>query len=376
MLPHRGALTKRRTDSALVRLATPILAEETIGKAEGRLQHATETWVHRVGLLWPYPLREVLFLPLVHLITEYRLGLVTRRLSTTLQIDLIHQPVPVSPRARSFLYGQPVALVVGPMNGNLDYPPAFRRRYARFTRIIRRGRHVVSGILNYFFRGKSEAACLLAANERTAVALRHSFPKAQIEFLVENGVDLKAWSQPIVRTGESVPKFLFVGRLVHWKAVDILIDAFGSVNGPAELVIIGDGPEKTKLSEQARDLQTPQRNIRFLGYLDHAGVRQEMADAVALVLPSLRESGGAVILEAMASSLPVISIKWGGPEDYVTSETGFLIEPLDSAYVVSSIAGQMDYLARNPKVARAMGERGAQRSRIGSRGMRRLERFW
>ena len=42
----------------------------------------------------------------------------------------------------------------------------------------------------------------------------------------------------------------------------------------------------------------------------------------------------------------------------MTSETGFLIEPLDRAYVVSRIAEQMDYLARNPKVARAMGERG------------------
>ena len=336
--------------------------QRTLASEKGRVfyveDHGIEVGVHKASLWFPHHFREVLFLPLVHAITEYRLGRATRKLSSTLRIDVIHQPLPVSPRAPSFLYGQAAAVVIGPMNGNMDYPPTFRGGYAKGTRIITRASRLISGVLNRLFPGKSEAACLLAANERTAVALRDIFPRAKIKFLGENAVDLHAWASPIPEAIQPVPKFLFVGRLVHWKAVDILIDAFRGVNGPAELIIVGDGPDRGKLGEQAQRIQGAQRSIRFLGYLDHGGVRREMARALALVLPSLRECGGAVVLEAMASCLPVIATKWGGPEDYVTSGTGFLIEPLDRESMVKRIAEKMNYLARNPEVARKIGERG------------------
>ena len=46
-----------------------------------------------------------------------------------------------------------------------------------------------------------------------------------------------------------------------------------------------------------------------------------------MVLPSMRECGGAVVLEAMASGVPVIAAKWGGPADYISEGTGILIPP-------------------------------------------------
>ena len=161
-----------------------------------------------------------------------------------------------------------------------------------------------------------------------------------------------------LRKSKECQEFLFVGRLVHWKAVDILIDAFSLLDGPAELIIIGDGPDRRNLDEQARRVETVQKKIRFLGFLDHSSIRREMAHAAALVLPSLRESGGAVVLEAMASCLPVIATKWGGPEDYVSRETGFLVKPHDRAYMVRQIAEHMESLLRNPKMGREMGQRG------------------
>jgi glycosyltransferase involved in cell wall biosynthesis len=367
ILPLRYFMGLRRRGADVLLLTHARCREElrrTLASEEGRIfyieDHPLEICVYKVGLLFPHPLREVLFLPLVHAITEYRLGRAARKLIVARDVDVVHQPLPVSPRAPSFLYNQPAAVVVGPMNGNMDYPPAFRRRYARGTRIVTSVSRIFSGVLNCFFPGKAEAACLLAANERTARSLRRMLPRAKIEFLVENAVDLNAWARSIPAPTKGMPKFLFVGRLVHWKAVDMLIDAFRHVGEPAELIIIGDGPDRLNLEEQARHVEMAQKKIRFLGFLDHSGIRREMAQAVALALPSLRESGGAVVLEAMASSLPVIAIKWGGPEDYVTSETGYLVEPLDREYVIKRIAQHIEYLARNPRVAREMGERGRE----------------
>jgi glycosyltransferase involved in cell wall biosynthesis len=76
------------------------------------------------------------------------------------------------------------------------------------------------------------------------------------------------------------------------------------------------------------------------------------------VLPTLIESGGAVLLEAMAMGLPVISTDWGGPADYVDDSCGILV-PLDSReQLVVSLAGAMERLAGDAELREQMGEAG------------------
>jgi len=76
------------------------------------------------------------------------------------------------------------------------------------------------------------------------------------------------------------------------------------------------------------------------------------------VLPTLIESGGAVLLEAMAMGLPVISTDWGGPADYVDDSCGILV-PLESReQLVGSLADAMERLATDAKLREQMGEAG------------------
>ena len=65
----------------------------------------------------------------------------------------------------------------------------------------------------------------------------------------------------------------------------------------------------------------------FHGFVSAGAMCRLLAGFDALVLPSLYECGGAVVLEAMAMGLPVIATKWGGPTDYLDEKTGILIEP-------------------------------------------------
>ena len=152
-----------------------------------------------------------------------------RRLIARCKIDLVHQPMPVSPREPSMMYGLGSPFVIGPMNGGLDYPEAFRRRSPLIERIFMSLGRWSASALNWLIPGKRRAALLLVANALT----RRSLPSGvctQVVELVENGVDLTVW----LPEGEAVAPsqsqaavtFLFLGRLVDWKSVDLLLHAF------------------------------------------------------------------------------------------------------------------------------------------------------
>jgi glycosyltransferase involved in cell wall biosynthesis len=81
-----------------------------------------------------------------------------------------------------------------------------------------------------------------------------------------------------------------------------------------------------------------------------------------MVLPSMEECGGAVVLEAMASGVPVIAAKWGGPADYITEDTGILIPPATPDAFVEELAKAILWMAENPERRARMGEAGHQRA--------------
>ncbi len=78
-------------------------------------------------------------------------------------------------------------------------------------------------------------------------------------------------------------------------------------------------------------------------------------------MPSLRDCGGAVVLEAMASALPVIATAWGGPMDYLDSSCGILVPAPDPDTFVRSLADAMVRLATEPSLRDQLGHAGRRR---------------
>ena len=83
-----------------------------------------------------------------------------------------------------------------------------------------------------------------------------------------------------------------------------------------------------------------------------------LANCVALALPSVHECGGAVVLEAMALSRPVIATDWGGPADYITPKSGILIKPESREAMVSGFAVAMGRLLESRELCEEMGAAG------------------
>ncbi|NET32765.1 MAG: glycosyltransferase family 4 protein [Cyanothece sp. SIO1E1] len=112
--------------------------------------------------------------------------------------------------------------------------------------------------------------------------------------------------------------YLVASRLLSYKRIDIIVEAFNWLGLP--LLIIGDGPERERLAAKAMD------NIRFLGFVSDAERTHLMAKASGVIVAAL-EDYGLVPIEANASGTPVIAYGAGGVLDtQIPGQTGVLFE--------------------------------------------------
>ena len=355
-----------------------------------RIYFIPDTLWHRllfkIARLLPHRISFFTFGFLLRLLTQILQCDLAKKIIKEKKIDIIHQPIPVSPKDPSMLFDLGIPIVIGPMNGGMNYPPAFQKMEGRFVRVgISFGR-ALSSFMNVVIPGKLKATTLLVANERTKEALPSSVREVSTIELVENGVDLSLWKKDLSQKNElkeenfqkkdqqNLTRFVFIGRLVDWKAVDLLLMAFKQVleKIPARLDIIGEGDQKANLEEIARNLglispsnelnfDHSQAKLRFLGWLSQADCAKQLQESDVLVLPSLYECGGAVVLEAMALSLPVIATNWGGPADYLDDSCGILVNPDSREGLIDGLATAMFDLANSPELRQSMGKAGAEK---------------
>jgi glycosyltransferase involved in cell wall biosynthesis len=278
-----------------------------------------------------------------------------RRLVRELAIDVVHQPISVSPVIPSPLRRLGAPVVMGPLNGGTQLPPAFAGRDSRLATAVKSARPAAATALNFVVRGRLSAAAVLVANERT----RSLLPKAirgTAMILSDIGVVLESWppkagGQPTAgRRADGDPvRFVSAGRLVAIKGMDVLIDAFAQVAAsvPARLDIIGDGPERERLSAQAARLGLGS-SVRFRGWLDPEDCARALRSADVYATASLQEAGGVSVVEAMASALPVVATAWGGHLDTLDDTTGVLVGMSSRAATISGMAAAMLKLAGDP----------------------------
>lgn len=339
--------------------------------ADTRVLYVPDTFWHRnlwrLGKPFPKPVRDALFGTAINLINEAHQARLIRGLVQAGEVDVIHQPIPVSPLAPSGIHGFGVPVVIGPMNGGMRYPPGYEDMESGLSRHVVGLARAGGRLLNRLIPGKRRAAALVVANPRTRAALPFAGHPNVIE-LVENGVDLTTWTAPEPGGAGSPPgrlRLVFMGRLVGWKAVDVTLAALARARAAgtdATLEILGDGPERPALEARAAELGLTGA-VRFLGFRPQAECAAILQGADALILNSVWECGGAVVLEAMGLGLPVIGPDWGGPADYLDDSCGILVPPVPRAGFADRLATAIGRLAADPDLRRRMGAAGAARIR-------------
>lgn len=294
---------------------------------------------------------------MLNLSTQLNQLCLAKTLIDRLGIHVLHQPIPVSPKDLSLMCGLGVPVVIGPLNGGMEYPPAFcRLGKSQLLRLARSASHVVHRLA----RGKLEATTVLVANERTRRALPQGLRGKVIE-MVENGVDFARFDPHLRRKSPRIAgklRAMFLGRLVACKVVDIAIEAIAKANQEVQvsLDIVGDGPMRHHWEDFVRQQKLTDR-VTFHGFVPQDQIPSLLVEADVLALPSLRECGGAVVLEAMALGVPVVASAWGGPMDYLDATTGDLIEPTSREDLISGFAASFVRFAHHPEIAVTVGSR-------------------
>lgn len=143
------------------------------------------------------------------------------------------------------------------------------------------------------------------------------------------------------RHNSSKTHFLSVGLLTSQKGTNFLLQAAARLLQRGctafELNIGGDGPERPRLERLAQSLGLNEQ-CHFTGMLTREQVKQQMQQCDVFVLPSLHETFGLVLAEAMACGKPVIATRCGGPEFVVTPETGVLVDMANPEVLANAMA--------------------------------------
>jgi 2-deoxystreptamine N-acetyl-D-glucosaminyltransferase/2-deoxystreptamine glucosyltransferase len=154
------------------------------------------------------------------------------------------------------------------------------------------------------------------------------------------------------------PRVGYVGRLAPQKAPHRVVQAFAEVEARAHLVIVGDGPLR-RVVEDAIAGSPVRDRITHHGFVPHAQVPAVLAALDVLVLPSVYEEMGSVLVEAMASGVPVVASNVGGIPQVVTDRaTGLLVPPGD----VAALAKAIDELVRDEDLRARLGRAARERA--------------
>ena len=210
------------------------------------------------------------------------------------------------------------------------------------------------------------ARAIVTETDYAARFLRERFStRADRIHRIYNGLDLTEFGR--ADFSSSPPLIIAVGRLIPKKGFTDLIRGCGLLaqrGKPFRCEIIGEGPLENALRRQIDELGL-RHQVVLAGAQPQSQLRQHLSTANVFVLPSVVDPDGGmdnlptVIMEAMATGLPVVSTKVGGiPEMVIENETGFLVQPGDAA----AMADAVETVINDPSLAQRLGQSGYERA--------------
>lgn len=297
---------------------------------------------------------------------QWKIYRAARKLHAEHGFGLAHHVTFVSWRAPTFLSLLPIPLIWGPVGGGGVIPRGLRSELGLKGRLFEAFREWTGSIsrLDPFVRlTMRRATAIIAANRETAELIPARY-RTKVQTML--GIGMAAAEKEEALRPASKPEgfiILFVALLRPLKGGSLAVKALQQLvrkHPDAKLVFIGRGSERNRLAELARELGVSER-LKFLGGLPRPQVLGWMQMADVLLLPSLRDSGGLVLLEAMAQGKPVVCLDLGGPGEIVDDKCGFKIRPGEPEQVVSDLSAALEKLAAEPGLCQAMGAAGRRR---------------
>lgn len=244
--------------------------------------------------------------------------------------DLVHRLTPVSPTLPSPIarhcHEAGVPFLLGPLNGGIPWPKAHNsarlqeREYLTYLRDAYK-------LQPAFWSTLRHAAKIVCGSQYTLSQIPPQFAH-KATYIPENAIDPTRFTIERTRKAASPGplKVVFTGRLVPYKGPDLLLEAAAPLirQGKLHVTILGDGPLMPKLKDIVAG-ENLDGGTTIPGRIPHTQLQSILADQDLFAFPSIREFGGAVVIEAMAMGLVPLIVDYGGPAELISDDTGFRI---------------------------------------------------
>jgi len=262
---------------------------------------------------------------------RYATGLVKKH-----KFDLIHHLTWGSLRFPCFLTGLGVPLVMGPLGGGESAPMRFFKGLPWRTRAFDLLR---SASLRWVHLdplatwGPLRSDLVLCRSADSLQALPYSVRERAVvcgEIGSPAIVVKKREERPTPNQNRRI-KLLFAGRLIGWKGVSLAVGAVANLRRrgwDVQLDIAGDGPLRQFLAKRISS-EGLEDCVSLLGVVPRPLLMEMYGQADLFLFPSLHDSGGTVVLEALSRGLPVICLDLGGPQNYLNTECGVVVGTRD-----------------------------------------------
>ncbi len=256
------------------------------------------------------------------------------------EFDVVHRITPLTPTAPSSLARKcarvEIPFVLGPLNGGVPWPKAFdaaRRQEREWLSYVRSAYKLLPGYRSTL----AHAAAVLAGSRHTLEAIP-SVHRSKCFYLPENAVDPSRFFRTAAPAPEGPLRVHYVGRLVPYKGADMLLAAAAPLlrSGRMRLDIVGDGPLMPALRAEV-EREGLAGAVTLHGWIKHQQVQDVLCDSHVLALPSVREFGGGVVLEAMALGVVPLVVDYAGPGELVDAEVGFKVRLGDRSSIIADL---------------------------------------
>lgn len=283
--------------------------------------------------------------------------------------DLVHHVTWVSFRQPSFMGLLGIPFVFGPVAGGDEIPKGYIGDFSFSQKVVEYVRWFANGLVRFdplmLLTFKTARRVIFTSESHYARVPQWVRDKASVELAIGcDAVTVPVDEQAVRKTGK---RLLFAGRCIGWKGMDIGLRIFTKVlaeDPEVRLTIIGDGVDKSRWMAKAKSMGVDHA-IEWEGWLPKEQVLALYGEYDLLFYPSLRDSGGFVVLEALQCGLPVVCFKLGGPGVVVDDSCGCAIPAMaDIEATCEDFSGRVLALLKHANRSEQLGEACRRRSRI------------
>ncbi len=292
-----------------------------------------------------------------------------KELHRDIRFDVVQHVTWVSLRQPSFMGRLGIPFIFGPCAGGDIAPTALRSGYTVGQRIFDMTRDMANSFIKYdpLMRSVFKSAThIYVATEQSKVLIPSSYQdKASICLAVGMDHADKVLSENI-RANEDSFNVLYVGRFIGLKGMHLGLPAFARLKAAipnAKLTMVGEGHDEKSLRNIAAELGIDDA-IDWIPWVDQKELDDIYQGHDCFLFPSLRDSGGLVVLEAMRMGLPVVCLNLGGPGVMVNDSCGFSIQAVNvpQVQVINDLGAALIQLAENVEKRKSLSN--GARSRV------------